>query len=198
MRTKLKRKLIFLLAVIALLILACGSPSRVVDQAALAHTSAAETMVLLNVQTYIAQTQAAQVPTDTLVPSLVPTSTITSIPLPTTEPESYNSYYDQTMQMDCIFWEQVDSTMEGQYKCVYGRVANVILQTNGMYFYFNEDGRGLYFILLKQGYTYYDFPNVQIGNCVQAKGTIKSYMGIPRIETEGTIIYWHSDHYNCN
>lgn len=191
-------KRIWIILAVVLLILACGAPTQLLTQDDVVQTRVAETVMQLNVQAYIAQTQAAMIPTSTSIPSPIPTSTITSIPLPTTGSDSYNSYYDQTIQMDCIFWEQVDASMDGQYLCVYGRVANVILQTNGMYFYFKDDGSGFYFILLKQGYTYYDFPNVQIGNCVQAKGTVKTYLGIPRIETEGTIIYWHSDQYNCN
>jgi hypothetical protein len=196
-KAHINKKLIIMMVGAALLMFACGTPSQVLNQEALVQTKVAETVMQLNVQTYIAQTQAAWTPTNTLVPTPMPTGIITSIPLPTAEPNSYNSYYDKTLQMECIFWEEVNPGMEGQYQCVYGRVANVILQNNGMYFYFKEDGSGFYFILLKQGYNYFDFPNVQIGNCVQAKGTIKSYMGIPRIETEGTIIYWHSDLYGC-
>jgi len=189
----LNKKIIIVIGA-AMVMFACGAPSEAAIQNELVQTKVAETVMQNAIQAYIAQTQVAWTPTSTIAPPSAPTSL-----LPQTATDSQNiTYATATSESDCLFWEDINATMEGQYRCVFGRVAIIDLQNNGMYFYFEDKGTSFYFILLKQGSSYYVFPNVQIGNCVQTKGTIKTFMGIPRIETEGSIIYWHSDQYNCD
>lgn len=187
-------KKILIMVGAAILIFACGSvPSDAAIQTALVQTQAAGTEMQNAIQSYIAQTQAAWTPTSGILPPSLPTNML----LPTTSGNNNITKGTVTPGSNCIFWENVTASMEGQNVCVYGRVTDVVPQDNGMYFYFENSGTSFYLILLKQGSVYLDFPDVQIGDCVQTNGTIKTYLGIPRIETENTITYWYGDKYTC-
>lgn len=200
------KKIYLVLSLPAVMLLACGAASQVpppnaVDQQSFIQTSVAQTQTSQAfsqsfIQTTIAQTQAAWTPTQTRQPATMPTVKPT-ITLQSTAKGSH-TYYDSHEKMDCIFWEDVTASMEGNYICVFGRVTSVFLQYNGMYFYFKDDGHSFYLILLKQGDQYYDFPAVQIDDCVQMVGTVKTFLGIPRIETGDRIHYWHSQSYTCD
>lgn len=201
----LKKLLVFIIAICSL---AACAPSQKTVQAALAQTqtqekrtkdllatSVAQTQVVENynenvIKTGVARTQSAWTPT------FKPSNTMNPFFLTTITPK-YVSYYNSTLQMDCLFWDKVDQSMVGKTICVYGRITSQLLQYNGMYYYFADDGTSFYVISLKQGSDYFYYPKAEDGICIQEVGVIKSYLGILRLEAEGAIQYWSSDLYNC-
>lgn len=183
-------------------------PSQKAVQSAIAQTQTSETLVRSIIETGLAQTQIGMNNSESIIktgiantqvawtPTLKPTKTRNPYFLSTITPK-HQSFFDPTLQMDCIFWEKVDQSMIGQNICIYGKISSQLWQYNGMYYYFADDGVSLYVIVLKQGSDYFYYPKAEEGICIQENGIIKSYMGILRMEAEGEIHYWSSDLDNC-
>jgi hypothetical protein len=87
----------------------------------------------------------------------------------------------------CIEWSQVKTTMEGQYKCVKGKVVSTYQAEKGTYIRFSNEATSFFFMYLYQGDIFFYYPNLKIGDCVQASGNIKTYQGIPRIDISGDL-----------
>jgi hypothetical protein len=199
-------KILVMFSIICLLS-ACA-PSQKALQAALAQTQTSEKLAKNIVETGEAQTQIAENNNESILktgiaqtqaawtPTLMATKTRNPYFLSTITPK-HVSYFNKTLQMDCLFWEKVDQSMVGKTICVYGKITSQLWQYNGMYYYFADDGSSFYVISLKQGSEYYYYPKAEDGVCIQEVGVIKSYLGILRMEAEGAIQYWSSELYNC-
>jgi hypothetical protein len=131
--------------------------------------------------------QTATLPAPTAIPATA-TQQPTSAPAPTSEPAP-TSAPAATLQNACLPWSQVTAAMAGEYKCVRGEVLSTYQAENGTYIRFSDKAASFYFIYLYQGNTFYYYPDLKTGACVQAYGTILAFQGVPRIEISGSLDY---------
>jgi hypothetical protein len=143
--------------------------------------------------TEMVETQMAMLPyttvirsTETQFPTIAPTTTIppadTSTPAPTSAPVV-------PPQNACLLWSEVSAAMAGEYKCVHGNVVSTYQAEKGTYIRFSDKATSFYFMYLYQGNIFFYYPDLKIGDCVQAYGTILAFQGIPRIEISGSLDY---------
>jgi len=172
----MKRKIIALLMALTMFtLLACslltgsGEPNA---------TEMVETqMAMLPYTTVIRSTKT---PTTTITPTnnMAPTNTVT--PANTSAPVV-------TPTESCMLWSEVSAEMAGEYKCVRGDMVSTYQAENGTYIRFSTQSTSFYFIYLYLGNTYFYYPDLKTGDCVQAYGTILAYQGVPRIEISGKL-----------
>jgi hypothetical protein len=131
--------------------------------------------------TEIVQVQAVTLPIPTVMPAS-PTQQPTSAPAPTSAPVV-------PPQDDCLLWSEVTSAMTGEYKCVHGNLVSTYLAEKGTYLRFSDKATSFYFIYLYMGNIFFYYPDLKLGDCVQAYGTILAFQGVQRIEISGRLDY---------
>ena len=127
----------------------------------------------------ITQVQAVMPATPTAIPATA-TQQPTSAPAPTSAPVV-------PPQNSCLLWSQVTAAMAGEYRCVHGDVVSTYQAEKGTYLRFSDKATSFYFIYLYLGDIFFYYPDLKLGDCVQAYGTILAFQGVPRIEISGRL-----------
>lgn len=94
------------------------------------------------------------------------------------------TYPTSTPEPDCTLWSDISAYDKGKTLCVYGKATNSYFSDDQRIFYitFSKDSNAFRLIVLN-GYYYKDVN----GDCVTAKGTVKTYDRMPYIEVSDNL-----------